>query len=358
MRRMSLAALLAAAFASGCGMNDPSGGLPDAALVPSPAFPAGEDVPKTAYDAAVALQALLSDSEAQLVYPVGSALRRNWTNLPPSNARFDPNGVRLGAMSPAQLAALYEFLAVSLGPHGYDAVAQVVAAEAFLAQSWLERLDGTAPAEYRFAFFGEPSRGTVTENKSQRWGWQFSGHHLVFNASYEGERLVSLSPSFVGVEPMRFEHLGHRYAPLVDEIADALALLRALPEDARRDVLVDAASQRDHAGAGRDGVIPPAEGGLVAAWPESAQGMLLDLASHWVRLRPEEQALERLAAIEAGLAETRFAWFGPTDGSGDFNYRIQGPSLIIEVSNEGGSADDSHVHSVYRDPTNEYGGAL
>ncbi len=40
-------------------------------------------------------------------------------------------------------------------------------------------------------------------------------------------------------------------------------------------------------------------------------------------------------------------------------YRIQGPTLIVEFASEDGAgADDSHYHSVYRDPTNEYGDVL
>ena len=47
---------------------------------------------------------------------------------------------------------------------------------------------------------------------------------------------------------------------------------------------------------------------------------------------------------------------GDIDGSGPIYYRIQGPSLIIEFSTQGDVGSDAgHYHSVYRDPTNEYG---
>lgn len=67
-------------------------------------------------------------------------------------------------------------------------------------------------------------------------------------------------------------------------------------------------------------------------------------------------AQRRLAEIEAGLAEAHFAWHGPADGSGAIYYRIQGPTLLIEFSTQDAlGAAGGHYHSIYRNPTNEYG---
>ena len=40
-------------------------------------------------------------------------------------------------------------------------------------------------------------------------------------------------------------------------------------------------------------------------------------------------------------------------------YRIQGPRLIIEFATQGNAwaATAGHYHTIYRDPTNEYGAA-
>lgn len=74
----------------------------------------------------------------------------------------------------------------------------------------------------------------------------------------------------------------------------------------------------------------------------------------------EDYAAPRMAEIEAGLDETWFAWSGPTTHepgrNGSSYYRIQGPKLIIEFSPQGVGGDPTmHVHTVYRDPTNDYG---
>ena len=231
-------------------------------------------------------------------------------------------------------------------------VGQIVAAEAVLSESTLASMLKWSATNYWLAFFGEPSADGA-------WGWQFGGHHLAVNASLEGGRIVSLSPTFIGIEPASFDFQGRRYAPLADELADGLALMRALPEAARRRALIDDRPDEVHAGPGADGIVPPEEGVLVAEWPAEARGMLLDLISHWLRTQPEENAIPRLAAIESALGDTRFAWHGSTQGDGDVYYRIQGPNLIIEFSTQGGiAADGGHYHSVYRDPSNEYGGAM
>ena len=66
-----------------------------------------------------------------------------------------------------------------------------------------------------------------------------------------------------------------------------------------------------------------------------------------------------MAEIKATLADTYFAWSGPTTAGSAAYYRVTGPTLAIEYSPQGmgGTATD-HTHAMYRDPTNDYGKAL
>ena len=65
-----------------------------------------------------------------------------------------------------------------------------------------------------------------------------------------------------------------------------------------------------------------------------------------------------MAEIAADLAETYFVWHGDVDASQPFYYRIQGPTLIIEFATQSSRGGErAHYHSIYRDPTNEYGAA-
>jgi len=69
------------------------------------------------------------------------------------------------------------------------------------------------------------------------------------------------------------------------------------------------------------------------------------------------KALARLQdKVKAGLNETRFAWSGPTTAGSAAYFRIQGPAVFIEYAPQalGGEASQ-HIHTIYRDPTNDYG---
>ena len=67
--------------------------------------------------------------------------------------------------------------------------------------------------------------------------------------------------------------------------------------------------------------------------------------------------------IAAELDATWFAWSGPTTVTSGHNitayYRIQGPHVVIEYAPQSLGGDPSlQVHTMYRDPTNDYGRRL
>ena len=93
---------------------------------------------------------------------------------------------------------------------------------------------------------------------------------------------------------------------------------------------------------------------------ERQRAMLLDLISEWANIIHQSAATARMAEIKAGLDDTWFAWSGPTTAAPGKNitayYRIQGPNLVIEYAPQGLGGDPAmHVHTMYRDPTNDYG---
>ena len=67
------------------------------------------------------------------------------------------------------------------------------------------------------------------------------------------------------------------------------------------------------------------------------------------------EAEARMAEIRSSLAQTYFAWSGPTTNGSAAYFCIQGPTLVIEYAPQG-SVD--HIHTIYRDPTNDYGAKL
>ena len=84
--------------------------------------------------------------------------------------------------------------------------------------------------------------------------------------------------------------------------------------------------------------------------------MLLDLMSEWVRILNDEAAGPKIKAVEAHLGDTYFAWAGSTANGQPAYFRVQGPDVLIEYAPQQGGTD--HIHTIYRDPTNDYGSAL
>jgi hypothetical protein len=81
--------------------------------------------------------------------------------------------------------------------------------------------------------------------------------------------------------------------------------------------------------------------------------MLLEIVREWAGIMNEAFADPRMAELRANLPQTYFAWSGPTANGSAAYFRVQGPTLVIEYAPQGGSVD--HIHTIYRDPTNDYG---
>jgi hypothetical protein len=67
-------------------------------------------------------------------------------------------------------------------------------------------------------------------------------------------------------------------------------------------------------------------------------------------------AKAKMAQMKKDVAETWFAWSGPTEKDAAAYFRVQGPSVFIEYAPQrlGGDAT-KHIHTIYRDPANDYG---
>ena len=105
-------------------------------------------------------------------------------------------------------------------------------------------------------------------------------------------------------------------------------------------------------GPGQDGRTIQPEGLRASALTPAQQTMLLELVKEWAGIQNDAYGEPRMADIKANLPQTFFAWSGPTTNGSAAYFRIQGPTLVIEYAPQG-SVD--HIHTIYRDPTNDYG---
>ena len=309
----------------------------------------GREAVAASVAAANELIGTLDDGQrAKAMYALDDARRPNWSNLPAGILDFERNGVRLSELNDEQVRAAFQFLATALSAEGYRTVVDIVGADEVLSHSVRAGHFAWTDENYWLAFFGTPS-------ESAKWGWQFGGHHLGVNFTLADGRIY-MSPTFIGVEPATYKAGDSVIAPLQSKLEAGIALINGLDDEQRAKALVSDRPEEVWTGAGNDGLVPEIEGSSVGDWSETQQKALRDMIPMWVGMLDEESASARIAEIEAHLDGTYFGWHGKTDGSGPIYYRIQGPAVIIEYSTQSGvGADSGHYHSIYRDPTNEYG---
>ena len=298
--------------------------------------------------AAEALLASLTDEEReQLLLPFDDPERAKWTNVP---TRADDGGLRLGDLKKNQLEEVCSFLATVLSKQGYQKARDVMLADDLLLRSEKQanRRGGLGTANFWLVIFGQPSL-------TKPWGVQLDGHHIAYNLTIVGER-VSMSPSFVGTQPHRFQLGEEEIVPMGPETKAAFALLNSLDEEQKKQAIQGQKRGRLEAGPGKDGVQPKRRGLSCQTLTPQQRGLLLKLVSFWIDDLPESSYFTRLADIERQLDETFFLWQGPQEVGSDASFHLFGPGLIIEYAgqNLGGDPLD-HLHSIYRDPSNEYG---
>jgi hypothetical protein len=149
---------------------------------------------------------------------------------------------------------------------------------------------------------------------------------------------------------------GKTVRPLGAENDKAFALINALDEGQRKQAILNYKVANLVLGPGQDGKTIQPEGIPCTAMNASQQAMLLDLMGEWAGIVHEQAAAARMAEIKTKLSETWFAWSGPTTNGMPAYYRIQGPTLVIEYAPQPLGGDPTmHIHTIYRDPTNDYG---
>jgi Protein of unknown function (DUF3500) len=331
--------------------------------------------------------ATLSDKQRQSVlYSFNDEQQRaRWSNFPTG---FVPRGgISLKDMTPAQRTAAMTLVAAVLSPRGFEKVQQIMDGDevnkTIEANAPPGGPGGRPPGSggpppgfrgppgggaggpgganmfgkelYYISFLGKPS-------ERDPWMLQFGGHHLALNITIAGEQGI-LTPTLTGAQPAMYTLGGKTVRPLGQESDKGLALLHALDDAQRKQAILSYQLADLVLGPGQDGKVIQPEGLKASAMNDRQRALLLDVIAQWADIVTDSAATARMAQLKADLNETWFAWSGPTDGlpGKDITayYRIQGPHLVIEYAPQGLGGDPSlHVHTMYRDPTNDYGRGL
>jgi hypothetical protein len=272
------------------------------------------------------------------------AQRKRWSNLP--EPMFQRAGLRMGDLTPPQKEAAMAMLAAALSPQGYEKVLQIVEADEALKKIEGGRRPTLGRDNYYISFLGQPST-------TEPWMIQFGGHHLALNITLAGEQ-GTLAPSHTAAQPAIYELEGKTVRPLGREVDKAFALMDSLDETQRKQAILGIQMHDLVLGPGRDGQTIQPEGIKASALSEKQREMLLDLAGEWTGIMNEANAKAKMEEMKKNIAETWFAWSGPTEKGSAAYFRIQGPTVVIEYAPQ--RADPAlHIHTIYRDPTNDYG---
>jgi Protein of unknown function (DUF3500) len=332
-----------------------------------------------------AFLATLSDAQrAKVMYDFGdNAQRARWSNFPTG---FVPRGgISLKQMSAAQKAAALDLMKTVLSSRGYEKVSQIRMADDDFKTNGSKRgprgggpPPGSGPPPngqggpprnggpgggppnfdsdnmfgsdlYYISFLGKPST-------TSPWMLQFGGHHLALNITIIGSKDI-MTPSLTGAQPAVFNVNGKIIRPLGRESDEALTLLQSLTAQQRSQAVLSYKVADLVLGPGQDGKQISPEGLRVNAMNEEQKALLLQVIAEWAGIMNDTMASARMAQLKSELNDTWFAWSGPTDLQVGTNinayYRIQGPHLVIEYAPQS-DEPTNHVHTIYRDPTNDY----
>ncbi len=273
-----------------------------------------------------------------------------WSNFPIS---FTPRpGIEMGNLKANQRAAAQHLLQLMLSAQGYEKVQDIMGSDQILADSGTDFPAGKD--HYLLAIFGTP-------DPTNPWMIEFGGHHLGLNVVIAGAK-GAMTPTLTGAQPSVYTSNGKTIRVLAGENDKAFDLLHALTAEQQKKATLNYHVGDLVLGPGHDGqtIVPEGLKGSEMTAPQKE--MLAGLIAEWAGIINDAYQPERVAEIRAGLDETWFAWSGPTTHepgkNGTAYYRIQGPRVIIEFSPQSTFGDASiHVHTIYRDPGNEYGNA-
>jgi hypothetical protein len=300
--------------------------------------------------------------------------RSSWYYIPTVR-----DGLPLAQMDRRQQRLAHRLVATGLSESGYVTASTIVGLEPTLdaIENWHRPHPGRDPGLYYVTLF--LANGAAGPTLKHPWGWRFEGHHISLNYTIASGRLVSPTPTFFGANPAEaplgatgmlrplgsVEDLGRELAHTLDEAQRARAILAPVaPPDIvlSNRPAVPTSPPLDDGGFTSDAApvvrYTPTPKGLPSADMTGAQrDTLLALIGEYIHRMPDEVAEFEAAELQRrGLGGIHFCWAGGLERRQGHYYRIQGPRFLVEYDNT--QNDANHIHSVWRDPANDFGARL
>ncbi len=306
-----------------------------------------------------AFKSLLTADQArnlQLGWSKGDAAK--WSNFPQAFSHPQRVGISFTQLNDSQIIAAKTLLAYVLDSktlnEGFNESEGIQAAD---------NLIGLLPGKsktfgsgnYYIAFLGEPSTKGL-------WELQFGGHHLAFSNTYKDGKLIGMTPSFRGVEPMSpIDVDGHHYQPMEQEKSAFKRILESLTEMERNTAKLPNTFSDILLGPGKDDGFPSAKEGIkVGLLAKEKQDLVLLAIGLYVKDLKSTEVEKILTSYARDLKDTYISFSGSItlEQVGDY-VRIDGPGVWIEYNAQPSrdlKTTPTHAHSIWRDHRNDYGG--
>ncbi|MBI2688548.1 MAG: DUF3500 domain-containing protein [Acidobacteria bacterium] len=299
------------------------------------------------------LEAFTPENRKKIVFDFDDAERKDWSNLPTRG--YPRKGIPLAEMDDRARKLAHELMRASLSSQGYLKAAAVVHRDEVLLRTGGSSANFGA-GKYYFGVFGNPGA-------DKRWGWQFDGHHLALNFTIV-DGVMTGAPALWGAQPDQIEagdEAGWRV--LAAERDKGYALVNSLTKEQRATaILSEKLPPGLFSGPQRDKALQKPEGLPASAMTAAQHALLWSLIDEYVNNQTEKVARAHHLKIEReGIAKVHFAWMGSTDPARSAYFRVHGPSILIEYDNTNPRSgtreerDSNHIHSMFRDPSNDYG---
>lgn len=301
--------------------------------------------------ATIFIETLSEELKSQALFSIDDEERFNMNYVP-----IPRKGPRFHDFNETQKVAAIDLLRSSLSEEGFRKSKEIMSLEKILRV--IENDDNDKmpdgrprrdPLNYHFSIFGDPS-------SAEPWGWRFEGHHLSLNFTSADSKISSATPTFFGTNPGVIRITGHKEKEVLKkETSLSFKLINSLsPEQLKKAMFADVApeeiittTQRKVEGFEQKGI-------FYNDFSPDQQKMFVDLINLYLN-NYEKNFSEgyRDKIKKAGIENLSFSWAGSLEPGTPNYWCIQGPVLLIEYDNTQTNAN--HVHTVVRDPTNDYG---
>lgn len=305
------------------------------------------------------LNSLTTAQNKAIRFDIGDIEWRKWSNVD----GYQREGVSLEEMNDSQKSAAWNLMSATLSAKGLEEVQSILKLN-LTEGELLGQTNRFNEELYWFTIMGTPS-------KTEPWGFQFDGHHLVMNFFILGDK-VTMVPTFMGSEPTRApQNTTHAGTTALQGKQDAgLALAKSLTIDQLKTATLKTDKTGDDfiAGAFADNVKIAEEGILAKEFSDQQKELLLTLIDEYAGDLADGHSKVWREEVKEHLDETYFAWIGKTNNDSVFYFRVYSPVILIEFDHQrpgplGQNPDYAtnlptleHIHSIIRIPNgNDYG---